>query len=126
MIYRFMVCLFLAMGGFTLLCTGVVADDLLFLTNQSIYRTGFTNQLLKKCLGGRQLLVVATLLVLLGLWCVSPGLWEYLETTHVTTHWARVVVGTLCFLLALQAAVTASLRRIIALWQEHHYSGTWD
>jgi glycosyltransferase involved in cell wall biosynthesis len=126
MLYRFMVCLLLATGGFTLLCTGVVADDLLFLTNQSAYRTAFTNQLLKHLLGGRRLLLLAVLLTLLGLWCVSPGLLEYVQTSHVTTHWARVVAGTLCFLLALQAAVTASLRRIIALWQEHQRSGARD
>jgi glycosyltransferase involved in cell wall biosynthesis len=119
MIYRFMVCLLLATGGFTLLCTGVIADDLMFLTNQAGYRRRFANQLLKHWLAGKWLLLMMVLFTAGGLWCVAPGLWEYLWTSHVTMHWSRVVVGTLCFLLALQCAVTASLRRIIALWQMH-------
>jgi glycosyltransferase involved in cell wall biosynthesis len=124
MIYRLMVCLLLATGGFTLLCTGVVADDLLFLTNQTGYRRRFANQLLKHWLAGKWLLLLTVLFTLGGFWCVAPGLWEYLQTSHVTMHWSRVVAGTLCFLLALQAAVTASLRRIIRLWQEHQRSAS--
>jgi len=53
MIYRLMVCLLLGAGGYTLLCTGVVADDLLFLIRPAGYRKGFANHMLKKVLSGR-------------------------------------------------------------------------
>jgi glycosyltransferase involved in cell wall biosynthesis len=119
MIYRLMVCLLLGAGGYTLLCTGVVADDLLFLNHPAGYRRSFGGHLLKKVFSGTGCLVLAGVFMLGGLVCMGPGLWEYVMTGHVTIHWSRMVFGTLDFLLALQSGVTASLRRIIALWQAH-------
>ncbi|HUQ71465.1 MAG TPA: hypothetical protein VM165_18195 [Planctomycetaceae bacterium] len=118
MLYRFALCLLLTSGGFTLLCTSVVADDLFFLTRQR-RRQSFSGRLLSRLCSSPVLLTLAALLTAASFVLVWPGLKEYALTQHVTLHWSRVLAAALGLLLALQCVITASLRRIVALWRAY-------
>ncbi|HKU41374.1 MAG TPA: glycosyltransferase family 2 protein [Polyangiales bacterium] len=52
-------------------------------------------------------LVVAAFLV------ITPGIHEYLMTSHVTMHWSRAVLGSLLFLTAVMFSITGFLLRMI-------------
>jgi glycosyltransferase involved in cell wall biosynthesis len=118
MIYRFVLCLLLALTGFMLLTSSVVADDLFFLA-QVLRPRGFGNLILHKVFSQKPLLVLAGASATTSLVLAWPGLVEYALTRHITMHWSRLLASAFGLLLALQCIVTVSLRRIISLWHHH-------
>jgi glycosyltransferase involved in cell wall biosynthesis len=119
MIYRFVVCLLLAVSGFVLLCSAVVADELFFLTNRRRRWTNFSSQVLATLFSQRPLLILAAVATPVSLLLVWPGLLEYARTRHVTLHWSRVIAAAFGLIIALQCVVTASLQRLLGLWRSH-------
>ncbi len=118
MIYRFVLCLLLGGVGFTLLCSAVIADALFCLTRKRRRWHGFSVQLLHDIFSKRVLLTFSVLITLGGILLVWPGIVEYFSTRHVTLHWSRVIVAAFAFLIATECVVTASLLRIIGLWED--------
>jgi glycosyltransferase involved in cell wall biosynthesis len=119
MIYRFVGCLVLANGGFLLLSAAAIADDLHYLNSRTRRRQSFASQMLDRLFSKWLLVGGALAAVLTATALVWSGLVEYIVTRHVTLHWSRVLVAAVGYLFALQCIITASLRRILALWR--HY-----
>ena len=118
MIYRFIVGLLLGAMGFTLLCSAVIADELLGLTNKRRRWNSFSSHLLHQVFSKMSLLAISALMVLVSVVLVWPGVVEYFTTRHVTLHWSRVIVAAFGFLIATECVVTASLLRIVGLWKD--------
>jgi glycosyltransferase involved in cell wall biosynthesis len=118
MIYRFVLCLLLGGVGFTLLCSAVIADALFGLTKKRRRWQAFGSKLLHDIFSKRVLLTFSGLISLGAVLLVWPGIVEYFSTRHVTMHWSRVIGAAFGFLIATECIVTASLLRIIRLWED--------
>ena len=118
MIYRFVVGLLLGAMGFLLLCSAVIADELMGLTNKRRRWNSFSSQILHQLFSKMSLLTIGTLSVLVSVVLVWPGIVEYFSTRHVTLHWSRVIVAAFGILIATECVVTASLLRIVGLWKD--------
>jgi len=118
MIYRFVVCLVLGSVGFTMLCTAVVAEELFTLTHRRHRWSSFGSQLLRQLFSRHKLLILGAIAFAGSLFLVWPGLVEYARTRHVTLHWSRVIVAAFGILVATECLVTASLLKIVSLWNQ--------
>ena len=117
MIYRLLLCGFLFTSAFSLLCVGVLSDQVLSLVYQRRQST-FLSGLFDRLLNRSRLLVIAGLAAGAGVLLVWPGLLEYVRTGHVTLHWSRPVVAVFLFQLALFAVLHAVLQKVVELWKD--------
>lgn len=117
MIYRFVVAFLLGGAGlFALIATALVSQmSRLVLDRQE---RSFWTKLLVSAFRGPSVVLAVIALFAASLVLVWPGLLEYTSTGHVTLHWSRVFVAAFGMLVAFQAALTAILLRVTALWLE--------
>lgn len=116
MIYRLLLCGLLFTSAFSLLCAGVLSDQVLSL----VYRrrqTTFLCGLFDRLLNRSRLLLIAGVAGAIGVALVWPGLTEYVRTGHVTLHWSRPAVAVFLFQVALFAVVHAVLQKVVELWK---------
>jgi glycosyltransferase involved in cell wall biosynthesis len=117
MIYRLLLSGLLFTSGFSLICAGVLSDQLLSLVYES-KKTTFLNRVLHRTLTQSRLVAIASLAAGVGVLLVWPGLAEYARTGHVTLHWSRPMVAVFLFQMSLFAVLQAALQKVIELWRE--------
>ncbi|HVA45519.1 MAG TPA: glycosyltransferase family 2 protein [Pirellulales bacterium] len=116
MIYRVLLASFLFTCSFVLQTAGSVADRLVSLLWKSSAKT-FWSHLSDKIISRRCLYGLSAVALVSGTVLVAPGVWEYVTTAHVTTHWSRVVACLFLYQLAITGVITAVQLDIIALWK---------
>lgn len=119
MIYRILFCAFSIACAGNLLVAGAICDRILGLVfPESRAMRTFSAQLLER-LTSPPLLLGAAAAALLGAFVfVSGGLWEYVTTGHVTTHWSRVIVASLLMQLSLVAVIGCAQQKVVMLWRK--------
>ena len=117
MVYRLLLCGLLFTSAFSLLCAGVLSDQILSLVYQR-QQVAFWYGLFDRLLNRSRLLVIAGLAAGAGVLLVWPGLLEYVRTGHVTLHWSRPAVAVFLFQFALFAVLFAVLQKVVELWKD--------
>jgi glycosyltransferase involved in cell wall biosynthesis len=116
MIYRVLLCTFLFTCSFMLVCSAVIADEILALVHKRRSRA-FLGQALDALLSPRNLVIGAIITTAASLFLVWPGLVQYLGTGHVSLHWSRAIVAVFLLQVMVCAVITSVLRSVIKLWR---------
>jgi hypothetical protein len=117
MIYRFMASFLLGSAGFLFLCGSALAYNMEKLGPAGKSSDSFWTSSIAKLFGGKAFAAFQISTLALALFLLWPGIVEYLTTYRCTLHWSRVMVGTFLLLAAVQAAVTAAIIRLVAIWR---------
>ncbi len=113
MIYRFLACLMLGLGGVALLFAAAVADAMVGLVFKRSDTTSVVTRRLRRILSGTRALALAGLLLLAAVGLVWDGIIEYVTLGQVHLHWSRVIVALFLLFMVLESAVTWYLQAVV-------------
>ena len=114
-IYRFMVALVFATGGFQMFLAGLAAERAVALVNKKGWPGGILLRFLLEWVTRRTLFVSMLVFGAGAMALVWAGLAEYATEGTVHQHWSRIVAGGFCLLLSFQCAAAAVLDRVLML-----------
>jgi hypothetical protein len=124
MIYRFVVCQFLASCALMLLMMTAVVNRMATFGPRRQAANGFWPALVSAVFDGPITVVIVTfLLVMAGLF-LYPGIVEFLSSGTVTLHWSRLLAGAFALLSAFNVSLFAIAMKVIAVWRTQHTSST--
>ncbi len=117
MIYRVLLCTFLASSSLVFLSGSVIAEKILSLVHPRHTRQ-FVDAALEYLLAPKHLVIAAGAFFVMSIVLVWPGLIEYLRTSHTSLHWSRAIVAVFLLQLALVSLVSAVIQCIVDLWNQ--------
>ncbi len=116
MIYRLVACCFLGMIAFQLLSATALTQQMAKLGPRRREGSAFWPLLVTQLFRGWGLGVLVAMAVLISLFLLWPGIYQYATTGRIVLHWSRVLVGTFGLLVVVQALVTYVLIRVLGVW----------
>ncbi|QDU60822.1 Undecaprenyl-phosphate 4-deoxy-4-formamido-L-arabinose transferase [Planctomycetes bacterium Pan216] len=120
MIYRVLIGFLFASVGFLQLCGAALANRMSALRPLRREDQTFWASTVSLMFEGKALAALIGLALVIALWLLGPGLFEYLTTGKVSPtnlHWSRLLVGIFAILSAFQALITGVLLRVLAIWR---------
>jgi hypothetical protein len=61
--------------------------------------------------------VSETVLMIVTMVVINPGIVEYVTTAHVTLHWSRLLASALCMVTTVHLFVPHVLLQVLNIWQ---------
>jgi glycosyltransferase involved in cell wall biosynthesis len=117
MIYRFVACMILGITGLMFISAAGLAYRMSLFGPAPRDGYSFWAPLIAPLFEGIPLVVAETVLMIITVVLISPGIVEYVTTAHVTLHWSRLLAAALCMVTIAHLLVTHVLLQVLNIWQ---------
>ena len=95
-----------------MVCTAAIADRIAAVSHGRWTQSSSVS-LLHRLFAPRLRTFIQVILLAAAAATVAPGILEYLQTTHVSMHWSRAVLGSLLLVGAVMMAITGFLLQMM-------------
>ncbi len=120
MIYRFVVCQFVASVGITLLLASALANRMALLSSRRDESVGFWSSVVASLFTGKPLAVITGFLTVLSIGFLWPGIVEFITQGSVSLHWSRLIAGAFTLFTVIQMLIFFVLMKVVSIWSFEH------